>query len=250
VTKENILTKELLQKEYVKLGKSCSVIAKEISDKTNEKITKQAVLWWIHKHKIKSRPSGFSKKDITGKRYGSLVVLERWRKTKNRDYKWKCLCDCGAITYVWGTSLTAGQKWCWLCSRQRISEASWEGYGEISKGYWSRLKRSAEERKYSFEITTKYAWDVFLSQKRKCALSGMPIYFQARRIKRGQPRDQTASLDRIDSEKGYVEGNVQWVHKDINRIKWHLSVDHFIELCKKVAKNNPDKDDKKILPAA
>ena len=29
----------------------------------------------------------------------------------------------------------------------------------------------------------------------------------------------TASLDRIDSTKGYVRGNIQWVHKDINWFK-------------------------------
>jgi hypothetical protein len=48
----------------------------------------------------------------------------------------------------------------------------------------------------------------------------------------------TASVDRIDSSKDYVEGNVQWLHKDINRMKWDLDTDKFIELCKLVANKN------------
>ena len=47
--------------------------------------------------------------------------------------------------------------------------------------------------------------------------------------------DGTASLDRIDSSKGYTKDNVQWVHKDINYIKRDLSDSEFITLCKKVA---------------
>jgi hypothetical protein len=49
----------------------------------------------------------------------------------------------------------------------------------------------------------------------------------------------TASLDRIDSSKGYVEGNVQWVHKRINIMKNDLSDSEFIEWCRVVSKNNP-----------
>ena len=44
----------------------------------------------------------------------------------------------------------------------------------------------------------------------------------------------TASLDRIDNTKGYTQDNVQWVHKDINRIKSDLSQEYFLTLCKTV----------------
>lgn len=44
-------------------------------------------------------------------------------------------------------------------------------------------------------------------------------------------RLQTASLDRIDSSKGYIEGNVQWLHKDINRLKINYSDEDLIQIC-------------------
>jgi hypothetical protein len=41
----------------------------------------------------------------------------------------------------------------------------------------------------------------------------------------------TASLDRIDSSRGYIEGNVQWVHKMANMCKQHYSQKRFIDMC-------------------
>ena len=47
-----------------------------------------------------------------------------------------------------------------------------------------------------------------------------------------------ASLDRIDSSKGYIEGNVQWVHQNINMMKNKFDNQYFIEMCKLITKNN------------
>lgn len=62
----------------------------------------------------------------------------------------------------------------------------------------------------------------------------MPLVF---RSKSGMS-DGTASLDRIDSSKGYVVGNVQWVHKDVNTVKWDLTLDNFFRVCKMVVEHN------------
>jgi hypothetical protein len=77
----------------------------------------------------------------------------------------------------------------------------------------------------------KYAWDLFEQQGRKCALTGEPIELQ-----RGTS-PFTASLDRIDSDIGYIEGNVQWVHTDINIMKGVLSEARFCKLCEMVVSN-------------
>ena len=45
----------------------------------------------------------------------------------------------------------------------------------------------------------------------------------------------TASLDRIDSSKGYVPGNIQCVHKDINALKTDFSEERFLELIHMIA---------------
>lgn len=47
----------------------------------------------------------------------------------------------------------------------------------------------------------------------------------------------TASLDRIDNSKGYEEGNIQWVHKDVNFMKRTYSQEYFIKLCTLISEN-------------
>lgn len=46
---------------------------------------------------------------------------------------------------------------------------------------------------------------------------------------------RNASLDRIDSSKGYVEGNVQFVAVSINTAKGEFSELEFLELCRAIA---------------
>ncbi len=109
---------------------------------------------------------------------------------------------------------------------------------EISQYYWNQIIHSATRRDLDFTISVEYAWRLFQKQKGKCALSGL-------RIKQinGRSRfntDNSASLDRIDPEKGYVPGNVQWVHKDINRMKQDFDEERFIRLCTLVAETASD----------
>ena len=39
-----------------------------------------------------------------------------------------------------------------------------------------------------------------------------------------------ASLDRIDSSKGYLVDNIEWVHKDVNKAKMALSKEDFLQM--------------------
>lgn len=103
--------------------------------------------------------------------------------------------------------------------------ARWMGYKDISRTYWENIKTGARNRKISFNIKIKQIWDLYLKQNKKCKLSGLNIGFEA-------SKSNTASLDRIDSSKGYEIDNVQWVHRDINTMKWDLTQEQFIKMCK------------------
>jgi hypothetical protein len=46
--------------------------------------------------------------------------------------------------------------------------------------------------------------------------------------------ETTASLDRINSKKGYTKDNVQWVHKWINFMKQDLDEEEFITFCEAI----------------
>lgn len=73
-------------------------------------------------------------------------------------------------------------------------------------------------------------YKINLKQNKKCVLSGIELCFpKVSGIK--SKTLITASLDRIDSSKGYVIGNVQWIHKTINTMKMDLADSEFIKLC-------------------
>ena len=64
----------------------------------------------------------------------------------------------------------------------------------------------------------------------------MPINFDMSldNLRRYGYQAGTASLDRIDSKKGYIEGNVQWVHKNVNKMKMDLDEKEFFSIVKQV----------------
>ncbi len=113
---------------------------------------------------------------------------------------------------------------------------SFKGCGSVPHTYFTITKKSARERKIPFRISIKQMSRVFESQRGKCALTEIPLSFGVWDM--GVRKAGNASLDRIDSSKGYVKENVQWIDKDINNMKGILAEMRFIELCKLVAKKH------------
>ena len=175
--------------------------------------------------------------DLTGKTFGNWTVLFR-TQTNRKHTIWRCQCECGTEKDVYATHLIQGKSIrCLKCKPRGKNHHQWKGFGDISGDYWDSIKRGANGSKgrrkpLDFSITIHYAWDLYLKQNKKCALSGQQI-----RINYNQRENHTASLDRIDSSIGYIEGNVQWVHKDINMMKRTYDENYFIKMCKLVANN-------------
>ncbi len=101
----------------------------------------------------------------------------------------------------------------------------------MSGAFFNTIANSAALRGLEFSLTKEGLWELFLAQDRQCAITGLNLVFSSLNTIRKYGIEQTASLDRIDSNIGYVPGNVWWVHKDINRMKQSFSYERFIELC-------------------
>lgn len=179
--------------------------------------------------------------DLTGQKFNMLTVLSPAEATRKGYKKWLCECDCGNKKAVLATHLVSGKIKSCSCLQRRNGKAhpNFKGHGEIHLKHYEGIKNSANVRVNSygrdpipFSVSIEFLWELFLKQERKCALSGMEIHFP--KISTGV---KTASLDRIDSSKGYTHDNVQWVHKDINFMKRTFCNDYFIDLCKKVTNN-------------
>lgn len=166
-----------------------------------------------------------------------MVLYRNKTLDKFNNPTWVCKCNCKKKTIVSGPNLRTGKTKSCGCLRQRRSVSrnndmhpSWSGIGEISGTVYNFIRISARRRKIVFNINKKFLWKLFLKQNKKCALTGMDLTFETRSGK----CDGTASLDRIDSTKGYVNENVQWTHKDINMMKQSHDSTYFIKLCQQV----------------
>lgn len=107
----------------------------------------------------------------------------------------------------------------------------------LSASFFGAIHNSSKTRNLDFKITKKYIYDLFILQNKKCLLSGLELSLPQDN-QDFLNRDFTASLDRIDSSKGYIKGNVQWVHKKINIMKQNMTDDEFIKWCNLVSGNS------------
>lgn len=182
-------------------------------------------------------------KDLTNQQFGKLIANRPDGKNKNGQYFWISKCECGLEHRCLGTSLLKGYTTkCSKCTKQRWLEQNYArslAVGRITSAWWGThiVKRArghnnsgylkGTKKTYELNITMDYAWNLFVEQKGLCALSGLSLDFpQGRKVHGG-----TASLDRIDSSRGYVENNVQWLHKDINMLKGSRTDEKLISLC-------------------
>lgn len=172
-------------------------------------------------------------KNLLNKKIGKWLVLSQAGFDNNSDRLWLCRCECGLEKTVKAMYLLAGSsKQCVKCGQKPRKYAE-----ELSQATWNRILIGAKKRQIIVNITKDDAYICFLNQNRKCALTGLEIKLpscdQDCRLKIA-----TASLDRIDSNKSYELGNIQWLHKDINLMKNVLAQDYFVKMCKLVAKDN------------
>jgi len=169
----------------------------------------------------------------------SLETREQIGKTNSKSYEERYGLE-NALKLKQTRKIKAIKQFEDLAQKEIRKKHNWKGYKEIAGTNWTYYKKGALRRGFKFDITIEYAWDLFLEQDRKCALSGQDIGFN---IKTGSLskygyQKNTASLDRIDSKKGYVKGNVQWLHKDLNKLKSNLDEKEFIKLCTLVSNTN------------
>lgn len=97
--------------------------------------------------------------------------------------------------------------------------------------------RVSSYRDKEMNLTPEYLKKLFEIQNGKCVYSGVNLKLWDYKVKGGNDKIYTASLDRIDSSKGYVEGNVQFVSMAVNLLKHTMTHEQTLEFCKIIASN-------------
>ena len=156
------------------------------------------------------------------------TVIEDIKKRDNGLYLLVVQCDCGRVREM-SSSEFLDPNSCFQCPScaQKENQAKLTllngRVGELTKNRHTKIKKGAEARNIEFNVSIEYLWNLFIQQNKTCAITGDPLEHL-----------DDASLDRIDSNKGYIEGNVQWVTKQANLSKHIMSMNELYEFCQKV----------------
>lgn len=221
----DILTYDVLYKEYIVNELSMPNIAKKYN------CNDASVHKYLHEHNIPIRKTGTRRKNLSNTTKGMLSIIKPVDDSRKR---WFCKCDCGKeVTRTYDILVHSNGKSCGCLYEKNKYHTGYKGicgsrFGDIAKG--------ARNRNIEFALTIEYVWDLFEKQNKKCALTGIDITMSETWTKFAA-NDWTASLDRIDNTKGYIEGNVWWVHKTVNKMKNTLGLEEFKYWCSLISKN-------------
>lgn len=100
----------------------------------------------------------------------------------------------------------------------------------------TQSKYRASKAGMGHEMNVAILTEMYHNQLGKCALSGLDMTIVGTRGSDEYWR--SISIDRIDSSKGYVLGNVQLVCTGVNYMKKDMSDELFKHFCKTVTENN------------
>ena len=159
--------------------------------------------------------------DLTGNIYGSLKVISLIRPIGLYGWMWNVECICGTKKQVLGNNLKQGKTKSCGCSKKGISiESFWKN--EINS-----YKRSAKNRNFEWNITDELAKEIMQFNCIYCGSA--PSQNMSKAYLRRNITFKRNGIDRIDSSKGYIEGNVVSCCASCNYKKGSKTVDEFLD---------------------
>lgn len=162
------------------------------------------------------------------KDYRDISVIGKYSIYKNADNKWCSKCSSCGVEQAYTRRNHAIEseredRKCRKCT-QLARGFSNNQYVGAKQRLYNKFSKSAKARNIKWDINLE---TMFSSYDCKCTLTGWDISIDYKNC--------TASLDRIDSSRGYTKDNIQWVHTMINMSKNKLDQSKFINMCKAVA---------------
>ena len=165
-------------------------------------------------------------KDLTGKRFGKLLVKERAKSRGKRTY-WSCLCDCGVEKEVWGGTLAYGTSNSCGCARRESLKRIFTKHGATVNGestpeynMWQASRATAKRNGLPHNLALV---DIIIPKH--CPVLGIELH-----VNKGRPRFDSPSLDKLVPALGYVKGNVCVMSYRANWLKQNSSLEEITKL--------------------
>ena len=114
-------------------------------------------------------------------------------------------------------------------------------YDGFTKNLFKDVRHNAKKRNIVVKITLKDITDLYKLQKGLCALTEIPMTFEATERTANSEHilnKWNISVDRMDSKKEYTKDNIQLVCAIINRMKTTMTVNELLLLCGAISQTN------------
>ena len=157
--------------------------------------------------------------NLKGQRFGRLLVIERGETIKGGFSTWKCKCDCGKDKIAVGVRLKNGQCSSCGCLLKEQMKQRFRTHGKSGTVEYKLFK---DARKRAKEFHREFNLNMSdISIPSECPILHIPLISSHN----GPPTNNSPSLDRIDSSKGYIKGNVKVISMRANRLKQDSSIE-------------------------
>lgn len=170
--------------------------------------------------------------DITGQRFGRLLVVALHSRGDQQGSRWSCLCDCGKTTIRKAAAMKRGSvRSCGCLARETTSRLRRHEYGMASMRHaYRNYINSAKKRNLSFNLTIETFRDITI---RPCSYCGIePEQVTNRPESHGLYVHN--GIDRVDNGIGYESDNCVPCCKRCNRAKSNMSNDSWTKWLQRI----------------
>lgn len=176
-------------------------------------------------------------------RYGYLSYTgNTFYKENTKKIIYEFICDCGKIIKTQRDTVLRGEKKSCGCKSTTCNYIEIkEKWGEDYPFHvlHTRFFERSKQKNIDFTITAMDIKNQYKLQDGKCFYTKQEIFMPTGFSIKNMSKPNIASIDRIDSSKGYHPDNIQLTTKAMNLFKYTLSHEELLEICHIVSNNFP-----------